>query len=169
MARLNPFIEKEIKQRNGYLGKVILFCEGHIEKNYFNYFAEIINNNQKYSYIKIIPILAEGNAQRVLNFANEFLSDDNNNKKYSLYQKYLIFDCDDPEDIIRVILDMRQSNTYILLPTNLLFEIWLLMHFEEVNMRLNKKRIYDNLAKALGINDYGDAEKASEGIMRDPG
>jgi hypothetical protein len=166
MARLNLSIEKQTGQKNENLGKLILFCEGHTEKNYFNYFATIIKDNpNKYSHIKIELIPAEGNAKRVLNFANEYLSDDNNAKTYSLYEKYLIFDCDAPLEITQVILEMRRSNAYILLPTNLLFETWLLMHFEEVGSRLKKAETYKRLEEALGISNY-DAEKASEGIIR---
>jgi hypothetical protein len=167
MARLNPFIEreKEFKERN--LGKIILFCEGHTETNYFKYFSDIINKGgRKYSHIEIVPILADGNAQRVLNYAQDYLSDDSNLRKYSYYDKYLIFDCDNPPDIQGVITSMLDARIYILLPSNLLFETWLLMHYEDVTTSLSKAATYRRLATALGIEYYGDSEKASEGIIR---
>ncbi|HEX3046889.1 MAG TPA: RloB family protein [Bacillota bacterium] len=167
MARLDPTTPRKPKQGEQYLGKVILFCEGHTENNYFDHFATIINNNQnKYSHIEVVPILADGNARRVLNFANEYMSDENHAKKYSMYYKYLIFDCDDPDDISQVIFDMRRANSYTLMPTNLVFETWLLMHFEDISSPLTKSKTYQNLADALGIGYYGDKEKASEGIIR---
>jgi hypothetical protein len=167
MARLNPFIERQTNTRERNLGKVLLFCEGHTEKNYFDYFATIVNSNKnKYSHMEIVPLLASGNARRVLNYAEDYLADDTNSKKYSLFEKFLVFDCDDPTDIQLVILDMQKSDTFTLLLTNFVFEIWLLMHFENVESTITKAKTYGKLATALGLEFYGDSEKASEGIIR---
>lgn len=167
MARLNPFTERPVAFKDLYLGKILLFCEGCTEKNYFNYFANIINKNQtKYSHIKIIPVLAGGNAQRVLNFAKEYLSHYNQEQKFSLYNKYLIFDCDAPPDIAKVINDMKKLNDFSLLPSNCSFDIWLLMHFENVYAPLSKKEIFSKLAVALKIKSFDTKSKSSEGIMR---
>lgn len=70
MARLRPFDERKVEFKESNLGRVLLFCEGLTEKNYFKYFAEIIDGNRnKYSRIKIIPFCAGGNVRTVLNFA----------------------------------------------------------------------------------------------------
>lgn len=53
--------------------------------------------------IGIILETANGSAQTVLNYANEFLADDANSQKYYTYGKYLAFDCDDPPEIQVVI------------------------------------------------------------------
>ena len=105
---------------------------------------------------EIVLLLAEGNAQRVLNFANEYLSNDEQAKEFYLYHKYLVFDCDDPPEIQQVITDMiKSTNNYKLLPSNLLFEIWLLMHFEDFDLPVKKAETYRRLASALGIKHYG--------------
>lgn len=168
MARLQPFSTRQTEFKEAHLGRVLLFCEGKTEENYFAYFADIIDKNRnKYSQIEVVPVLAGGNARTVLNFAEEFLIDENNLRKYSLYDRYLVFDCDDPDDIQAVIKDMQaSSNSYILLLSNLLFETWLLMHFEYVSEPLSKRTLYRKMASSLSMDRYGSRQKASKGIIR---
>lgn len=166
MIKLNP---REVATKEPSIGKIIIFCEGMTEKNYFDYFAKIINDGKnKFNEIKVEVIPpAEGNARRVLNFAEKFLNEKCNTSKYQYYQKFLSFDCDAPDDIQNVINDMISStNNYELLLTNLLFETWLLMHFEEVNFQLKKRGIFSKLAKSLGILEYNDNHKNEPGIIR---
>lgn len=116
MARLNlsiPRTEASIKE---YLGKAIFFCEGKTECNYFNYFARILNEKcNKFTQVHIELREAEGNAQTVLNCANEFYENELNRKEYFHYKTYLVFDCDDPENIQEVIANMMISeNGYVL-------------------------------------------------------
>lgn len=141
------------------LGHIILFCEGKTEKYYLDYFAQIIEKN-KYADLKIVLEDASGNARRVLNFANSYLAEEDNNRRYSNYEKYLVFDCDAPNDIQAVILAAKD---YKLLISNYLFEVWLLMHFENVEEQLSKREIYKRLA------DYLDQKyiKGHKGKMRE--
>ncbi|WP_251860244.1 RloB domain-containing protein [Clostridium sp. Marseille-Q2269] len=76
--------------------------------------------------------------------------------------KYLFFDCDDPPNIQDVIGDML-NNGYSLLVSNPLFEIWLLMYFENVDNRFGKNQIYNKLSYHLS-KDYNKADK---GIIRE--
>lgn len=168
MARLNPFIERVVETQTSNLGKILIFCEGDTEKNYFDHFAQIIRNNKnKFSHIDIVLLQSSGNAIRVLKHAEEVLSTDEMAAYYGLYEKYLVFDCDAPDDIQEAILDMKQSpNDYLLLPTNLLFETWLLMHFERLHEPLKKKETYTRMALVLGLDQYDNAAKSSKGIIR---
>jgi len=133
----------EIKRTN--IGRTIIFCEGRTEKYYFDYFAEIIRKN-KYNDVEVVLETAGGNARTVLNFANEYMSKEENNRRYSTYGKYLVFDCDAPPEIQAVVLSSRE---YELLISNYLFETWLLMHFEEVDIRLTKRLTYSRLSEYL--------------------
>ncbi|WP_028563642.1 RloB family protein [Paenibacillus pinihumi] len=166
IARLNPFLPRQVETRPSHLGKVLLFCEGQTEVIYFEYFAEIIQKNRnKYAHLDIESIPANGNAQQVLNFAEDFLLDEVNMQKYSLYEKHLVFDCDAPREIEKVLRDMLAStNHYTLSLTNLLFETWLLMHFEQVEPEYsNSKRVIgERLSYALG-REY---TKADSGLIR---
>ncbi|HHV08660.1 MAG TPA: RloB domain-containing protein [Clostridiales bacterium] len=140
---LSPQRRAEIQKIN--IGRIIIFCEGKTEKYYFDYFAEIINKN-KYTDVEVVLETANGNAQTVLNFANDFFIDEETGRKFSTYGKYLVFDCDDPPNIQSVVL---ASKDYELLISNYLFETWLLMHFEEVDSKLTKRQIYRRLSEHL--------------------
>lgn len=154
---LSPERRLEIRKMN--IGKIIIFCEGNTEKYYFDYYAEIIKKN-KYTNVEVIVETANGNARTVLNLADRFMAEEENNRKYITYDKYLAFDCDDPPDIQAVVLS---SKAYKLLISNYLFEIWLLMHFEEVEKKLTKQEIYRRLSRHL----HGNYSKGHKGKTRE--
>lgn len=151
-TQLSPQRLSKIKKTN--VGRIIIFCEGKTEKYYFDYFAEIIKKN-KYTDIEVILQTANGNAQSVLKCAKKFMADETNNQKFSHYGKYLAFDCDAPPDIQAVIL---AAEDYELLVSNYLFEIWLLMHFEDVEIKISKGEIYRRLSEHLH-NTYSKGHK----------
>ena len=165
MARLNPKVARQVGIKKQNLGKVIIFCEGTTEANYFNYFANHFKRN-KYSEIEIVCEKANGNAQTVLDHANEFLDKDSNISFYSNWGKYLVFDCDDPDNIQEVMMKMIESDRdYKLFLSNYLFETWLLMHFEIVEEKLKKAKIYNKMADYLRVEKYNSKVKADKGIM----
>jgi len=91
IARLNPFLPRQVETRPSNLGKVLLFCEGQTEVLYFEYFADIIRKNRnKYAHLHIESIPANGNAQQVLNFAEDFLQNEDHLQKYLLFEKHLV-------------------------------------------------------------------------------
>lgn len=151
-------------------GKLLIFCEGYTEYNYLDYFRQYINNNLhvKYSDIVIEPINVEGNAMHVYNYAEEFLGKDDNASTYLYYEKHLVFDCDAPEDIQNVIELMKKSdNKYILDYSNLLFETWLVMHFQNLEPEKdNSKRVIIRLMRDyLGVTRYTTKVKAAKGTI----
>lgn len=158
---LSPERKKAISKEN--IGKQIIFCEGMTEKYYLDYFISIIHKN-KFTDIRVETESANGNAKKVLKFAEDFLEQEENNRKYQNYKKSLLFDCDAPKNIQTVINEMRASKReYVLLVSNYLFEVWLLMHFEIVNVKLTKRKIYEKLSSHL-VNGYS---KADAGIIRE--
>ena len=147
----------EVKLAN--IGRIIIFCEGKTEKYYFEYFADIINRN-KYTEVNVVLESAGGNAQAVLNFAKAYFALEENNQRYSTYGKYLAYDCDSPPNIQAVIL---ASLDYQLLISNPLFETWLLMHFEEVDVCQTKRQTYRKLSEYL----HSLYQKGHKGIVRE--
>lgn len=150
-------------------GKLLIFCEGYTEYNYLDYFRQYINYNlrAKYSDVVIEPINAEGNAMHVYDFAEDFLRDDENARKYVYYEKHLVFDCDAPENIQEVITLMKHSDhQYILDYSNLLFETWLVMHFQNLkpDHDNSKRAIIRLMAQYLGVTTY-KKKKAEKGII----
>lgn len=159
-TQLSPQRLSGTKETN--IGRIIIFCEGKTEKHYFDYFADIIKKN-KYNNIEVVLETANGNAQTVLSYADRFMSNEENRHKFSTYGKYLAFDCDDPPDIQSVVM---RAKDYELLISNYLFEIWLLMHFEDVEAKLSKRQIYLRLSKYLHSNySKGNKGKTREIIQ----
>lgn len=170
MPRLVNGERKITNPRPENAGKLIIFCEGHTEYNYLDYFRSYIDNNlrAKYSDIVIEPINAEGNAMHVYNYAEEFLETDENASKYLHYEKHLVFDCDAPENIQEVIALMKDSeNDYILDYSNLLFETWLVMHFQnlEPGKDNSKRAILKLMRDYLDVTKYTKKMKASQGTI----
>ena len=170
MARLVNGERKIINPRPENAGKLLIFCEGVTELNYLDYFRKYIDNNahEKYSDIVIKTINAEGNAMRVYNFAEEYLSSEENASKYLYYEKHLVFDCDAPDNIQEVIALMKESdNNYVLDYSNLLFETWLLMHFQilEPGKNVDKRSIMNTMSEYIGVEDYDSKIKASTGTI----
>ncbi len=86
-----------------------------------------------------------------------------NNQKFNNYGKYLVFDCNEPPDIQSVI---SKSTEYELLVSNYLFEIWLLMHYEDVDNKISKKEIYQRLSSHLHSTYFkGHKDKTREIIQ----
>lgn len=163
MGRTKLSKERAVEIRKQNIGRIIVFCEGMTEKNYLDYFAEIINKS-KYTDVRIETETANGNSKTVINFAGRFLSDESNTMKYVHYNKYVVFDCDDPPNIQNVIDEVVSSDKgYTLLVSNFLFEVWLLMHFEDVDIHMSKQKIYDKLSSHLD-KEY---KKADSGIIRE--
>ncbi|MDD6395543.1 MAG: RloB family protein [Firmicutes bacterium] len=162
MPRTKLSRERLVYVRETYVGRIIIFCEGQTEQYYFDYFADILNKD-KYNDVEVKTELGGGNAQGVLNAANKFLKDEHNNRKFDKYKKYLAFDCDAPSDVQRVINDAAASaNDYKLLVSNFLFEVWLLMHFEDITEEYKRQTIYNKLTEHLNV----EYKKASKGIIR---
>ena len=164
MSRLR-LISRTVETKNINLGKIILFCEGNTEKYYFEFFADIVNKNAgKYNNVVIVTQNAGGNAQAVLNYAESFLKEEKNNQTYSKYGKYLVFDCDAPPNIVSVINSANISTYgFILLVSNHFFETWLLMHFEDVDNALSKRKTYEHLSYHLSTR----YKKAHKGLTRE--
>ncbi len=164
---LPPQRLKEIKKQN--IGQILIFCEGSTEYNYMNYFAGIVSEKaDKFTNIVVELELAGGNARRVLKYAEKFMLNSDHNRKYSLYKKYLVFDCDAPKDIQSVINDSKKSDhEFELLVSNYVFETWLIMHYENISECLSKPKIYRKLEEYLTIETYTYGKKKNnKGIIR---
>lgn len=149
-----------------HLGKVLIFCEGHTEENYFSFFQKRIKN--KYDDIIIVMENVNANSQSVLNYAVRFMQNEDNHNSYYNYDKYLVFDCDAPDNILEV-LDEAQGAEYgfHLLISSLLFEVWLLMHLEELEAKpINKIKIAQKLETQLRLPpDSYEKHKNDPGLI----
>ena len=114
MSRLVNGERKITNPKPENAGKVLIYCEGHTEYNYLDYFRNYLANNlrAKYSDIVIEPINAEGNALHVYNYAEDYLGKDGNASIYLYYEKHLVFDCDAPDNIQEVNTLMKISENH---------------------------------------------------------
>jgi len=170
MGRLVNGERKITNPKPEYAGKLLIFCEGYTEYNYLNYFKTYLENNlhAQYSDIVLEPINTKGNAMNVYQYAEKFLSIDKNKRIYGLYEKHLVFDCDSPDNIQEVIDLMQGSeNEYILDYSNLLFETWLVMHFQNLvpEGQNSKRNIVKLMRGFLGVQNYSSRTKASKGTI----
>ncbi len=111
-------------------------------------------------------IFCEGHTE--YNYAEDFLRDDENASKYLHYEKHLVFDCDAPQNIQDVItLMMESENKYILDYSNLLFETWLVMHFQNIEPQgeNGKRAIIGLMRDYLDVPKYTTKEKAEKGTI----
>lgn len=173
MGRLVNGVRTIDNPRPRHIGKLLIFCEGSTEFNYFSYLNNYLIHNVKARYSEIIieqieTINTKGNAQNVFNYAEEYLGDQTNAQKYSLYEKHLVFDCDAPNDIQSVLKQMRESpNEYVLDYTCLLFETWLLMHIQVLDptVELKKRTVYGYMRDFLEVPQYNSKVKAAPGTI----
>ena len=118
-------------------GKLLIFCEGYTEYNYLDYFKRYIDNNLRAKYSDIV--IQPMNAK-----ANA------------------------PENIQQVITLMKDSgNDYILDYSNLLFETWLVMHFQNLEPEKDnsKRTIIKLMRDYLKVTKYTNKIKASKGTI----
>lgn len=150
MSRLNICETRKINTIEPYLGKVIVFCEGQTEEAYIQYFINKFEN-KRYFDVTVKNILIGGNSKAVYKHAKSFLANPSNNLRYGLdFKKYLIFDCDAPDNIEEVIKEIENNKQFDMLLTNSIFEVWLLMHFEKVVTSLSYNTIYARLKDYIG-------------------
>ncbi|MGM0379904.1 MAG: hypothetical protein ACQEQE_09185 [Bacillota bacterium] len=69
------------------LGNTILFCEGKTEKAYFDLFKDSIEKSSKCNHLVLKITNAAGNAQRVLNYTNNFFENEENRIKYRNFDR----------------------------------------------------------------------------------
>ncbi len=101
----------------------------------------------------------------VFKYAEDFLLDEVHASQYLYYEKHLVFDCDAPKEIQSVINLMKQSkNEYYLDYSCLLFETWLVMHFQDLNLEedVKKRKIIRLMREYLNITKYTSKVKASQ-------
>lgn len=169
MARLDLTKPRSIDTVDLHLGRVLLFCEGLTECNYFNHFSVIIRNaGNKFASIELVCVPANGNARAVLDYAETYLSHPDHIIRYREFETFLVFDCDSPTDIESVLEQALRDNKYGLLLTNKSFETWLLMHFEhpQPGGSPSNRTIRTALARNLDRRSFGKREKSSPGLIR---
>ncbi len=156
---------KSIKKK---LKKIVaIFCEGETEKIYFN----ILNSKYRTVNVhvtdhpKVIPVVGQGQAIQLIEYAKKSLSTAARFKGLDIDQVYIVFDKD---DLTRTQLDMAFSladaNDYKILFSNECFDLWVLLHYEDCNRPLSRKEIYRKLTTLMSSINYEKC-KADEDLF----
>jgi len=164
---INLSQERKISHKKQFLGKVIIFCEGTTEFNYFNYFkVKLDSKKNKYINLELEPIdVAGGGAKSIFNKVIAFLENPVNHK-YQYHEKVIVFGLDDPikrELMIKTLIEMSKSDYgFTLLYSYKSFEVWLLMHLLEVTLPMTKRQLKEKIREQLNITRY---IKSSKGMI----
>ncbi|MDG0888939.1 RloB family protein [Paracholeplasma manati] len=164
---INLSQERKISHKKQFLGKVIIFCEGATEFNYFNYFkVKLDSKKNKYINLEIEPVdVAGGGAISIFNKVITFLENPDNHK-YQYHEKVIVFDLDDPikqELMIKLLVEMSKSDYgFTLLYSYKSFEVWLLMHLMEVSLPMTKRQLNERIREQLNMARY---VKSSKGMI----
>lgn len=158
MIRANA--KRKTGKREPFLGYVLVLCEGKTEKAYFTQLKAMLKEG-RHNYLQIESVdLRGGNARGVFESAKSFL--DRNARKYRDYDKYIVIDCDAPDNIEDVLREIVSDGRLKMLLSNVAFETWLLAHFASTT----NKRTKDKLKKALSKELCCEYEKGERLIHR---
>lgn len=162
--------ERAVNVKKPNLGKVLVFCEGYTEYNYFDFFKKKVDKKKnKYNVFALEMVNAYGGGARgVLNTAINYLMDPKNNR-FSDYEKILVFDLDHPknkDEMLEVLFEIEKNDfNFVYYVSNRIFEIWLLMHCQQISDPLGKRKIYEKMREIYKCKNYGSKEKASPGLI----
>lgn len=75
--------------------------------------------------------------------------------KFEIHQCYVAFDNDlAEENEIHKAINLARENNIEVIYSNISFDLWILLHYQEVTRYLNKQNIYHELSKVMGVQSY---------------
>jgi len=166
-SMINLKEKRKTDHKKTYLGKMIVFCEGKTEYNYFNYFKlKLEKKKSKYTSFELELIDVEGGgANSIFDKTIAFLEAPKNSK-YQLFEKVIVFDLDEPKAKVRmkeVLINISRSDyNFVPLCSYKTFEVWLLMHLVDVYESLSKSKLKEKIRLNLNLQRY---VKNSKGII----
>ncbi|WP_411345020.1 RloB family protein [Paenibacillus sp. WLX1005] len=148
--------------------EILIFCEGETEKLYF----EMLNRKYNASNVKInntiqvSPFVAPGQSLDLVEYVIRSIQKNPRYKKNDVEKIYVVFDKDDQDwERVDMAIRLAKSNGFGVIFSNICFDIWLLMHYEDVNIALERKTIYSKLSNSMSIENY-EKNKANS-IIKD--
>ncbi|HZG10565.1 MAG TPA: RloB family protein [Kurthia gibsonii] len=124
--------------------RTLICCEGETEKEYFKMLKTKYRGTQVDIQIKTSKHTA------ALNMIQTLISAPENYER-----TYVVFDKDEnSHSNLEKACKLAKDNNIKVLYSNDCFELYILLHFEEVRSHLNKKDLYKKLENWLGVNDY---------------
>lgn len=144
--------------------KIYIFCEGKTEKNYFDMLAR---KYRKSTQISITAKEVSKTAIDLINYANNSINQLSKQKKEEIGQIFIIFDKDQiTETSIKKSFEKARKLNYNIGFSNASFELWVLLHFVDVNRHLNQKDLERRLEKELKLDNYSRSKGSIDMISK---
>ncbi|TYW05592.1 RloB domain-containing protein [Listeria monocytogenes] len=137
-------------------------CEGETEKNYLKHLR------QKYSRrnVEVKTVTGSGQAYELVEYTIKTINNRGKAFKKSIKKTYVVFDKDEIEATkIQKAFKLASKNDINICFSNINFDLWLLLHFQELQKErvIEVKKLNDNLAEVLNIANWCE-HKASPKI-----
>lgn len=132
----------------------LILTEGtETEVNYFKNIKNIINSRYRRREIQDnYPIKVEGKARSTSILVNEAIKRKN---RESFSEVWVVFDKDDNEDFDEAIKLAKDNNIKVAW-SNESFELWFLLHFQDLKTSIPRKQYIANLNNHFKLNVLGD-------------
>ncbi len=148
--------KRQIKTKNEKK-RLLLICEGSRTEPL--YFYDLWQDKRNRKVVVEIPKCKDTEPIKLVKFADKYFS----NKKYCYDEIYIIFDKDEHTSYSEAIsISLKKDKTlkndfnelvdFIAIPSNPCFELWLLLHYRDIFVIIDRKQIFDYLKNY--IPDY---------------
>lgn len=127
--------------------KIFIFVEGETEQKYF----EFLRQKLRLSNVKIKIGVLNSTGRTWIEKAKKVMKNDPNFKPDKSTEIFVIFDKDAVsfEEYNKMVKEAKKENIHLGF-SNLMFEVWLLAHFEKISPRvLSKTSLMNKLSKYL--------------------
>lgn len=132
--------------------KIYIYCEGKTEKIYFDIL------NKKYNETSRIQVKAKEvgeTSHRLIDYAISDINNKSSKEKNKIGQVIIIFDKDEISDQeVEKLFQKADRHDIKIAFSNINFETWLLMHFEDVDFAYSKQDLNKKMKKYFNVDNY---------------
>lgn len=143
--------------------KIMIYCEGETEKQYFDMLSRKYSKSTVTSKRISVKTKVMGN-KNPLNLVKEAIRTlEHDRKKNNVDLAYVVFDNDCHKDEeISTAMQLAKKNKLEVVYSNITFDLWILLHFEQVNRYMTKQNIYEKLSGIFNVESYQNELKGKD-------
>lgn len=148
--------QRKLNVRDERPGTCLIITEGtETEVNYFENMKKIINNRYRNREIQEnYPIKVEGKGRSTSVLVNEAIKRKN---RENFSKVWVVFDKDDNSDFDKAIKLAKENNIEVAW-SNESFELWLLLHFQDLKVGIKREQYLSNLNNHFKNNNINNGE-----------
>jgi hypothetical protein len=181
-SKKNRKRQKQQAKRPLAVGRILIVCEGKkTEPNYFKWWEKQLENIKKAAKSKVvggidvnifgdeINVKGEGkNTNSLVKKAIE-LNNQANYEKINYTQVWCVFDHDSfPPENYNAAIDKARANDFKVAYSNEAFELWYLLHFNDVNTGVGREQYKEKLTERLGEEYKKNDPTMYEKLLKHP-